>query len=132
MVERGHGRRRRQRHKRQQRPEQGIDPEEGRVLIPGNVGALHDSRGQAEIAEPTQYAGDCRNHADQPKILRAQQPRKHDQSAGAQRHVGHLRNQPRRPAADGLLFQILQLWELPLFGGCLTEQCNNRFARAAR
>ena len=33
MVERGDGRRRRQRHERQQRPEQDVDPEEGRVLV---------------------------------------------------------------------------------------------------
>ena len=113
MVERGDGRRRRQRHERQQRPEQDIDPEEGRVLVLGDVRALHGGRGQPEIAEPAQHASECRDHADQPEILRAQQPRQHDHSARAQRQAGHLRSQPRRPAADGLFFQILHCENLP-------------------
>ncbi len=107
MVERGNGRRRCQCHERQQRPEQDVYPEEGRVLIPRDVRALHGGRGQPEIAKPGQHPGECRNHADQPEILRPQQPRQHDESTRAQRQAGHLRTQPRRPAADGLFLQIL-------------------------
>ena len=112
MVERGDGRRRRQRHERQQRPEQDIDPEEGRVLVRGDVRALHGGRGQPEIPEPAQHAGECGDHADQPEILRVEQPRQHDDSARAQHQAGHLRSEPRRPAADGLFLQILHCGSL--------------------
>ena len=91
------------------------------MLIPGDDRVLHDSRGQPEIAKPTQQAGERRNHADQPEILRAQQPRKHDECTHAQRHAGYLRSQPGCPAADGPFLQIPHQEDLSMFGGCPTE-----------
>ena len=77
-------------HERQQRPEQDVYPEEGGLLI-AVIPALHGCRGQPEIPKLAQHAGECGDHADQPEILRVQQPRQHDDSAGAQRQAGHLR-----------------------------------------
>ena len=112
MVERRDGRRRRQRHSREQRPEQDIDPEEGRVLVLSDVRALHGGRGQPEIPEPAQHAGECGDHTDQPEILRVEQPRQDHHRARAHHQGGHLRREARRTAADGSFLQILHCGRL--------------------